>query len=102
MDAADNACADTLSLARDQVVLGSGTLEATLDAVAAAQPSRPLAMVDASRGDLIIGLAAANASAAGPYASAVLITGADSNLTIGRLCAAILKVGWLHVGNART
>lgn len=58
-----------------QVTVASGTLESTLEAVAAAHPARPLAITDATRGDLIVGLAAAHASAAGDtYGHSYLLT----------------------------
>lgn len=77
---------------RAQVVVGSGSLEATLQAVAACKPARPLAITDASRGDLIVGLAAAHASAAGPHVSAILAADADDPQAIGPHSAAILRV----------
>ena len=73
-------------------MVASSNLEATLDAVAAAHPARPLVITDVSRGDLIVGLAAAHASAAGPHVSAILAADASSPDTVGKRCTAILKV----------
>ena len=75
-----------------QVVVGSGSLEATLQAVAATDRARPLAITDASRADLIVGLAAANASPVGPHVSAILATGAEGPAAIGNHSSGILQV----------
>ena len=59
-----------------QLAVASGDLQATLDAVGRAQGAhRPLVLSHASRLDVLLGLVAAHASAAGPHAGAIVMTG---------------------------
>lgn len=59
-----------------QVVVASGTLDATLEELAESKSERCLVACDASRTDLLLGLSTAHSSTAGPHIAAVLMTGA--------------------------
>lgn len=57
------------------MVVASGTLDATLHALSGSKAERCLALCDASRTDLLLGLSAAHKSTSGPQVAAALMTG---------------------------
>lgn len=76
--------------------MAAGSLESVLDGVADrqqhAQRYRPLVLVHASRLDVILGLLAAHASAAGPHAGGIVVTGHRAGQLHGH-AERVLQVG---------